>query len=248
MKPQVSALQQNDNSISLLPMINCGYMREMKGMEEMGELRVSVLGTGRMGSGIVNVLSQQMPLLWGSRTPGNAGRIIKENSFGNTEAVSYDKAISSDVIFHTMWFRDVIPWAKENREKLKGKIVIDPANPFTEDFTDFELQWGNSAAEELQRALPDSKIVGAFKNTFFKVLEQPVHNGLLSDVYVTSDHEDAKRIVINLLNQLPFRIMDGGCLANNRTIERMTLFEREIAIREGHYPYVSFRLFGYEDF
>ncbi|WP_274365149.1 NADPH-dependent F420 reductase [Paenibacillus thermotolerans] len=209
-------------------------------------MRVSVLGTGRMGKGLVSVLSKQMPLLWGSRTPEKAKKIIRENGIENTKAVSYDEALASDVIFHTMWFRDLIPWAEANREQLTGKIVIDPANPFTADFSDFELPWGMSAAEELQRVLPESNIVGAFKNTYFKVLEQPVHNGLMSDVYVTSDYEDAKRIVINLFDRLPFRVIDGGALANNRTIERMTLFEREVALREGHYPYVSFRLFGSE--
>jgi predicted dinucleotide-binding enzyme len=61
--------------------------------------------------------------------------------------------------------------------------------------------------------LPESKVVGAFKNTFFKVLEQPFHQGLVSDVFVTSDHEDAKNIVMQLLKGIPFRILDGGSCA-----------------------------------
>lgn len=207
-------------------------------------MKVSVLGTGRLGKGIVSVLSREMPLLWGSRTPEKAETIIAENGFSHTHAVTYEEALVSDIIFHTLWFRDVIPWAKANQERLAGKIIIDPSNPFTEDFTDFTLDWGKSSAEELQLVLPDTKIVGAFKNTFFKVFEQPIQNGLMSDIYVTSDHEDAKQTVIRLLDPIPFRVMDGGALANNRTIERMTLFERELALRGGHYPYVSFRLFG----
>ncbi|MFC0211919.1 NADPH-dependent F420 reductase [Paenibacillus chartarius] len=210
-------------------------------------MKISILGTGRMGKGFVHMLSSQMPLLWGSRTPAKAEQITAENGYANVTAVTYEEAIaSSDVILHTLWFRDMLPWAAANQERLASKIIVDPSNPFTVDFSGFELDWGQSAAEELQRILPDSKVVGAFKNTFFKVLEQPVHHGLMSDVYVTSDDEDAKRTVMNVLERLPFRVMDGGALANNRTIERMTLFERELALRGGHYPYVSFRLFGDE--
>jgi hypothetical protein len=106
---------------------------------------------------------------------------------------------------------------------------------------------GVSAAEELQKALPRSKIVGSFKNTFFQVFGRPLHHGLLSDVYVTSDDEEARAAVIGLLQPIPFRILDSGGLDNNRTIERITLFERKLALRYGHYPYISFRLFGCEE-
>lgn len=158
--------------------------------------------------------------------------------------VSYKEALHADIIIHTLWFKDLIPWAIENREGLASKILVDIANPFTEDLSDFTLDWGKSAAEELQNLLPDTKIVGAFKNTFYQVLEKPIYDGQKSDIYVTSDDESAKNIVMTLLRDLPFRVLDGGRLMNNRTIERMTLFEREIALRFGSYPYVSNRIFG----
>lgn len=197
---------------------------------------ISVLGTGCMGKALVPLLQPHFDqVCWGSRTPDNT-----------PGTVSYEEALRADVIIHTLWFRDVIPWALQNEEALAGKILVDIANPFTEDFSDFTLEWGTSAAEELQKVLPQTRVVGAFKNTFFKVLEQPLHNGQRSDVYVTGDDESARLQVIQLLQPLPFRVLDGGLLANNRTIERMTLFSREMAIRYGHYPYVSYRIFGLE--
>ncbi|MCZ8513520.1 NAD(P)-binding domain-containing protein [Paenibacillus filicis] len=209
--------------------------------------KLSVVGTGRMGRGLVRVLSplsKESDLIWGSRTPDKARALIDEEGFRNTVAGGYEEALGAEVILHSLWFRDVLPWAKENREALKGKILVDIANPFTEDFNDFTTEWGTSAAEELQKLLPQTRVVGAFKNTFFRVLEQPLHNGLTSDVYVTGDDEEAKRTVLSLLDGIPFRVLDGGRLSNNRTIERMTLFEREVAVRYGNYPYVSFRMFG----
>lgn len=208
-------------------------------------MKWSIVGTGRMGKGLARTLAPVMnDLSWGSRDVGRLQEIINHLGLTRIKAVAVEEALKADIIVHTLWFRDLIPWVQEHREALKGKILVDISNPFTADFTDFVTEWGTSAAEELQRAVPETIVVGAFKNTFFEVLNNPVHNGLKSDVYVTGDNEEAKRTVMEALLPIPFRVYDGGSLKNNRTIERMTLFERELAIRYGHYPYVSFRLFG----
>lgn len=204
-------------------------------------MNISVIGTGRMGKGLVKVLSPIVKdLYWASRNPEHIDTSLYENII----PVSYENALDADIIFHSLWFKDLIPWANDNKEKLKDKILIDIVNPFTDDFSDFTLEWGNSAAEELQKTIPDTKVVGAFKNTFFQVFQEPIFDGLLSDVYVTSDDEPSKEIVMTILKPAPFRIINGGKLKNNRIIERITLFEREIAIRYGNYPYVANHLFG----
>jgi len=208
-------------------------------------MKISVTGTGTMGSRLVRALALSgREVLWGSRDPERARRLAEEMELDGVRAVDPRGALEADVVVHALWFRDVLPWAEAHRDALAGKIVVDIVNPFNDDFDDFTLPWGTSAAEELQRALPQSRVVGAFKNTFAAVFDKPVHEGLTSDVYVTSDDEAAKRTVLELLGGLPFRALDAGALRSNRTIERMTLFERELAIRHGHAGYVSFRLFG----
>lgn len=207
-------------------------------------MKISLLGTGRMGQGIAKTLAPYVELNWASRSPERIQSLLEENELGNIRPVSYEKALETDIIIHTLWFRDVLPWAAEHKEELAGKIFVDITNPFTEDFSDFTLEWGQSAAEELQKIIPDTKVVGAFKNTFFPIFNEPIHEKMESDVYVTSDDENAKKAVMQVLHPIRFRILDGGKLQNNRTIERLTLFEREVAMRYGSYPYVSNRLFG----
>ena len=133
---------------------------------------------------------------------------------------------------------------KQYRELLAGKILVQLANPFTEDFSDFTTAYDTSAAEQLAELIPTAHIVGAFKNIFWVVFDQPQFPEGIADVLVTGDDEAAKAAVMRLLDPLPFRILDGGALRNNRVIERMTLLSREIAIRYDHYPRVAYRLLG----
>ncbi|MEW9702224.1 NADPH-dependent F420 reductase [Paenibacillus sp. SI8] len=208
-------------------------------------MKISVIGTGRMGKGLVNVLSPFVQeLMWGSRSIEKVTGLVKVGKYEFVKPVELTEALQADMIIHSLWFRDLQPWAAANKTRLAGKILVDIANPFTEDFNAFTLPWGTSAAEEMQRLLPHTTVVGAFKNTFYKVLEEPIYQDQQSDIYVTGDDESAKKIVMDVFDPLPFRVLDGGGLINNRTIERMTLFERELAIRYGCYPYISFRMFG----
>jgi NADPH-dependent F420 reductase len=206
---------------------------------------VSVVGTGDMGSRIVGALTKSgIDVAWGSRDPARARLRIEDLGLSRVQVVGVEETLEADVVIPTLWFQDLLPWAEAHRSALEGKIVVDIVNPFNDEFDDFVLDWGTSAAERLQALLPRSSVVGAFKNTFARVFDAPVHEGVVSDVYVTSDDETARRAVIELLNGTPFRVLDAGLLRNNRTIERMTLFERELSIRRGHPGYVSFRLFG----
>jgi 8-hydroxy-5-deazaflavin:NADPH oxidoreductase len=210
-------------------------------------MKATIIGTGRMGSAIAKVLAAAYPgnIGWYSRDTERAGKLIEEWNI-DAKAVSEEEAFSSDIIIHTLWYHDVLLWADRNRERLAGKILIDIVNPFNEDFSDFVLDYGTSAAEEIQKLLPATHVAGAFKNTYWVVFDQPDFGGIRSDIYVTADNDAVRSKVIDLLRPLPFRTFDAGRLRNNRTIERMTLLEKELAQKAGNHPRVSFHLWGVE--
>jgi predicted dinucleotide-binding enzyme len=160
--------------------------------------------------------------------------------------VPIEEALGADIIIPTSWYKDLLPWLQTYRQLLKGKILIDITNPFNETFDDFVTPYHTSSAEEIQKLVPQTAVVGAFKNTYWVVFERPILQGIKSDVYVTSLDEQARRKVVQVLMPFPFRILDAGTLANNRTIERMTLLSRELALKAGNYPRISFNLWGLE--
>ncbi len=210
-------------------------------------MKIAIIGTGRMGKALLKTFSKSYPnsILFSSRSEQRAQQVLQELSL-NQEVVSLEEALKADIIIPTLWFRDLLPWLEENKEQLKGKIVLDITNPFNAAFDDFTTPYDTSSAEEVQKIVPQSMVVGAFKNTYWVVFDQPVLQGLMSDVYVTSDHEQASNTVIQVLKPLPFRVLNAGSLKNNRTIERMTLLSRELAMKAGNYPRISFNLWGLE--
>jgi 8-hydroxy-5-deazaflavin:NADPH oxidoreductase len=212
------------------------------------KMKAIIIGTGRMAKGIASVLSKAYPNQVGiySRDHNRAKATIDELKIAAT-VVPETGLFNSPVIIHTLWYKDVLEFVSLHKEQLKHKILVDITNPFNDNFDDFVIGYDTSSAEEIQRLVPETAVVGAFKNTYWVVFDTPEFGGIKSDVYVTSNDERARQEVIKLLQPTPFRIFDAGALKNNRTIERMTLLERELAMKAGNHPRVSFHLWGVEE-
>lgn len=211
-------------------------------------MKAIVIGTGRMAKGILRVLTKAYPNEIGlySRDINKAKATINELQIEAT-AIAIEDLLNTEIIIHTLWYTDVLAFVSKYKEQLKNKILVDISNPFNEDFDDFVIGYDTSSAEEIQNLIPETNVVGAFKNTYWVVFDNPEFGGIKSDVYVTSNDEKARLKVISLLKPTPFRIFDAGKLKNNRTIERMTLLEKELATKAGNHPRVSFHLWGVGD-
>lgn len=210
-------------------------------------MKIAIIGTGQMGRALLTTFYKHSAatIYFSGRDPSLTQKLLDELAL-NLQAVNLETALQADIIIPALWFKDLLAWASLHEMQLNGKILIDITNPFNETFDDFTTAFDSSAAEELQHIIPGTKVVGAFKNTYQAVFDRPVLQGLKSDIYVTSDSEDSIETVMGLLKPLPFRVLNGGRLKNNRTIERMTLLARELSLKAGNYPRIAFNLWGLE--
>ena len=182
----------------------------------------------------------------GSRTPERARRITKGLGIVSIQPGTYETAAAAEVVLPAMFLRDgMLETIEPLRSKFDGKLWIDITNPFNDRYDDFILPWDTSGAEEIQKRFPRARVVGAFKNVWWEVFDQPrFDGGVLSDVYVVSDHAEAKREFHELVDDSVFRFVDGGRLYNARFVERMTLFAAELGQRQGYFPRMNWRLLG----
>ena len=208
---------------------------------------IGILGTGRMAVRLARFFAEAgTEVILGSRTPERAKRITQGLGITSIRPGTYERAADASVVLPAMFLRDgMLETIEPLRPKFDGKLWIDITNPFNERYDDFILPWDTSGAEEIQRRFPRARVVGAFKNVWWEVFDQPKFDGgVLSDVYVVSDHPAAKREFQELVDDSVFRFVDGGRLYNARFVERMTLFAAELGQRQGYFPRMNWRFLG----
>lgn len=207
---------------------------------------IGVLGTGRMGARLAAMFARAgRSVVLGSRSPARAEQIVHDLALPGIVAGRYEDALQTDAVLPAIFIRDgLFEILDRHAEQLKGRLLIDISNPYNEDYSDFILPWDTSGAEELQARLPGSRVVGAYKNVFWEVLDAPIFEDGASDVLVTGDSDAAKREFLALAEGTPFRYLDAGPLRNARTIERLTLITGGLGRQIGAYPRMNWRLLG----
>jgi predicted dinucleotide-binding enzyme len=208
---------------------------------------IGILGTGRMAVRLAKLFAESgNNVILGSRTPERAARIVRGLGVRAITSGSYELAADAPVVLPSMFLRDgMLDTLEPLRAKFDGKLWIDITNPFNERYDDFIFPWDTSSAEEVQKRFPRTRVVGAFKNVWWEVFDQPQFNGVgVSDVYVVGDDTAAKQELLRLVDGAPFRFIDAGRLYNARFVERMTLFAAELGQRKGFFPRMNWRFLG----
>ncbi len=133
-------------------------------------------------------------------------------------------ASESDIVFVAVPYGGHRATLESLRERLDGKLIVDVVAPLR--FSGgvaraVEVEEG-SAAEQAQKILPNSRVVGAFHNLSAEDLLDP-NVEIESDVVVCGDDADAKREVMDLAETIAsVRAVDGGGLHCSRYVEGLT--------------------------
>jgi 8-hydroxy-5-deazaflavin:NADPH oxidoreductase len=205
---------------------------------------LGVLGTGRMGPRLAAMFAQAgRKVVLGSRDPDRAQAIVAKLNIPTLRAGRNADALAAPAVLPAVFIRDgLLNLLEAYCRTLAGKLLIDIGNPFNADYSAFVTPWDSSGAEEIQRRFPQARVVGAFKNVFWEVFDQPDFGGTLSDVLVTGDDAAAKEEFLALAEGTPFRYLDAGPLENSRTVERLTFITGSLGRQLDSYPRMNWRL------
>jgi len=192
---------------------------------------VAVIGaSGNMGSALARNLSKgnYRILLHSSKTGAMQSLLseIKNNRF------SADVEVVDDEI-EVCWEADVIilavPYAVEKRvaegirSVVNQKVIISVSNPLNDHCDGLLTRPGISAAEELQKQLPNAKVVKAFNTVFAGDFDQPVIQEQRLDCFIAGDDEDALEVVYDLVKAAGFNPVIAGDLSMSGILESMQL-------------------------
>ena len=119
-----------------------------------------------------------------------------------------------------VWYGSNIEIAKQFGAKLKGKTVVDIANPLNSTYDGLATAPDSSSAEAVDSG---AKVVKAFNTTYAGTLLAGEVDGEPLDVFIAGDDEDAKSKVAQLVQDSGMRPVDTGPLSRARQIEGMQL-------------------------
>ena len=129
-----------------------------------------------------------------------------------------------DVVVLALWYGTNIEVTKQLREKLKGKTVVDIANPVNSTYDGLVTAPDSSSAEDVAKAAGSkTKVVKAFNTTYATTLREGQVAGEPLDVFIAGDDEEAKGKVAQLVKDAGLRPVDAGPLNRARQIEGMQL-------------------------
>lgn len=193
---------------------------------------IAIIGAGgTMGSAIAkSVVSGNYRLLLFDRNTEELGPVIEQ--IKQVHSPEADVA-AVNCAHECSWEADIIimavPYGAEKgvadtlRDVATQKVIISVSNPLNETLDGLVTPPGTSAAEELQRLLPNSKVVKAFNTTFAADFGQPVIGGKQIDAFIAGNDEEALEIVSELVRTAGFNPVLAGDLSVSGTLERMHL-------------------------
>ena len=202
----------------------------------MSNQRVAIIGgTGDQGKGLgLRWARAGVEIVIGSRDADRAKSAATEmrEALGGVVSiegmVNSDAAASAPVIVLTVPFAAQISTVKEIQNRIApGSLLVDVTVPLEAAVGGKPTRvlgvWAGSAAEQCAELAPkDTQVVSAFHNVGADALIQLTQN-VECDVIVCGDEKAARERAKPLVEAIPgCRYVDGGPLANSRTVEALT--------------------------
>ncbi|MCU1279919.1 MAG: putative dinucleotide-binding enzyme [bacterium] len=192
----------------------------------MKKQRVGILGTGDVGKALGRgFASRGCDVKIGSRTKKG-------------ELVTFEEAAQHGEIIAL-----ALRWdGAENALKLAdpknfaGKVVIDATNPFKHVDgrpAGMERGFSDSGGEQVQRWLPDAKVVKAFNIVGNALMVDPKLPGGPPTMFIGGNDEGAKKVVTDILTDFGWETIDLGGIEASRMLEPMCLVWVTSAMKSG---------------
>ena len=198
---------------------------------------IGLIGSGNIGSTVARLAvdAGYDVVLSNSRGPETLADLVEELGPNARAATSTEAAAAGDIVVVTVPLK---AYQQVPVEPLRGKVVIDTNNYYPQrDGHIAELDDESTTVSELLQAhLPESHVVKAFNNIYFKhlgSLQRPAGSPDRSVLAIAGDSDDAKKTVTTLLDELGYDAYDVGPLSEGWRYQRDTAAYASLYSPEG---------------
>lgn len=198
---------------------------------------IAIIGaTGNIGAAIARNLSRDnyRLVLMSSDVPA-LGKLKSSLSTSDPKAMidtndcAKEVAWEADIIILTCAYKVEQEIIEKIREVAIGKILISISNPFDVNYSDLVRSTNTSAAEELQKLLPHSKVVKVFNMTPADNIDSATSKRK-SDAFIATNNGNALDVISRVIASAGFNPVVVGDLSVSRSLERMHLTHARLGI------------------
>jgi 8-hydroxy-5-deazaflavin:NADPH oxidoreductase len=192
-------------------------------------MRVAVLGTGIVGRTLGSaLLSNGHEVRLGSRAAGNPAAVAWAEEIGGpaSEGTFADAAGFGEIVINaTAGAASLEALQMAGSEQLAGKVLLDVANPLDSSRgmpPTLTVCNDDSLGEQIQRALPDVRVVKTLNTVTAAVMVDPALLQGTHTIFVAGDDAAAKRQTADLLQEFGWpeaSILDLGDITAARGME-----------------------------
>ncbi len=193
---------------------------------------ISIIGAGNVARGIATraiAAGDSVQLIVRDRPKGEA---LAAELGGTVTTASVGEAITGDLVFLAIPYlvvSEVLPALGD----LSGKTLVDATNPVNADYTGLVTEPGTSAAQEIAKLAPGTKVVKAFNTVFANNVIAGDKNGQPLDLLVAADDADAKAALVAFAEKTGFRVIDTGALSQAETLEAIAWLHIQLQFTRG---------------
>ena len=176
---------------------------------------LTILGTGNMGQAIAAIAAKG----------GHSVQQLGHDDLGTP--------VTGDVVVLAVPYGAVAGIIAQRGSQLADKVVVDITNPLDfETFDSLVVPADSSAAAEIARALPDSRVLKAFNTTFAGTLAAGTVGPLTTTVLIAGDDAGAKSTLADVVTSGGLKAVDAGSLKRARELEALGFLQLTLAANE----------------
>ncbi len=199
-------------------------------------MKIGMLGTGIVGQTIGSRLVQLgHDVMMGSRVEANPTAITwarKEGRYASFGTFANAAAFGEIVFNCTLGAASLDALRQAGAANLKGKILIDTANPldYSTDIWTLTVCNSDSLGEQIQREFPEARVVKTLNTMNCNVMVEPAKLGEKTDVFVSGNDTEAKAVVISILRDWFGwqSVIDLGGISTARGVEMFVLLWQDL--------------------
>ncbi len=206
-------------------------------------MKLAVIGSGNIGKSIgAWAAVSGYEVIFSARNLQHAQEAAEAAGHNSRSASIIDAVKEAGMVLLAVPYGAALELLAELKPLLQGKILIDPTNALTADYSGLALGFTTSAAEEIAKIVPETKVVKAFNTIFASIFasQNPIIKGNTISVFYAGDNKDAKSEVAALISKLGFDAVDSGPLAASRNIEPLALLNISLGYGLGHGTSIGF--------